>query len=62
MEVGAAPERLCDEAEMPEGRWQARCAGCGKLHHKHRRPKHMVGWWCRQCGRERGRLTWSRAG
>lgn len=62
LEVGAKPERLCYDVNMPEGRWQATCAGCGMRHHKHRRPKHMVGWYCRHCGRERGRLIWQRAG
>jgi len=56
--VGARPERQSFEADMPAGRWQARCKGCGMLHHKHRRPKHMRGWWCVTCGRERGQLTW----
>jgi predicted SprT family Zn-dependent metalloprotease len=59
-QVGARPERLSYEARMPEGRWQAVCAGCGMLHHKHRRPKRMIGWYCRACGRERGKLIWSR--
>jgi predicted SprT family Zn-dependent metalloprotease len=62
LEVGAILERLCGEVNMPLGRWQAICAGCGMLHHRHRRPKHLVGWWCRHCGHERGRLTWHRAG
>jgi predicted SprT family Zn-dependent metalloprotease len=61
-EIGAKPERLGYEAHMPDGRWQARCGGCGMVHHRHRRPKHMVGWWCRYCGPERGRLTWRQAG
>jgi predicted SprT family Zn-dependent metalloprotease len=59
--VGAKPERLSSEALMPVGRWRAVCGGCGALHHKHRRPKQMVGWWCRRCGRERGRLVWTLA-
>ena len=29
--VGCKPERLSFEAEMPEGRWQATCGGCGLL-------------------------------
>lgn len=62
LEVGAIPERLCDDVNMPIGRWQAICGGCGMLHHRHRRPKHLIGWWCRHCGRERGRLAWYRAG
>jgi predicted SprT family Zn-dependent metalloprotease len=62
LEVGAIPERLCDDVNMPVGRWQAICPGCGMLHHRHRKPKHLVGWWCRHCGREHGRLTWQRAG
>ncbi len=61
-EVGAKPERVSYDVQMPDGRWQATCEGCGMRHHKHRRPKHMVGWYCRYCGRERGRLTWNQAG
>ena len=62
LEVGARPERLSYDVNMPVGSWQAVCPGCGRLHDRHRRPKHMVGWSCCYCGRERGRLTWSRAG
>jgi predicted SprT family Zn-dependent metalloprotease len=62
LRVGARPERLSYEADMPEGCWQATCGCCGMLHHKHRKPKHLVGWWCANCGPERGRLTWQRAG
>jgi predicted SprT family Zn-dependent metalloprotease len=61
LEVGAKPERLCYDVNMPEGRWQATCGCCGMRHHKHRRPKHMIGWYCRHCGRERGRLIWQLA-
>jgi hypothetical protein len=62
LEVGAKPERLSYAVKMPLGRWRAVCPGCGRLHDRHRRPKHMAGWHCAGCGRERGRLTWSRAG
>ena len=61
-EVGARPERLSYDVSMPLGRWQAVCPGCGRLHDRHRRPKHMAGWHCSYCGRERGRLSWSEAG
>ena len=60
-EVGAQPERLSHTADMPEGRWRAQCTCGGKLHHKHRKPKHIVGWYCTSCGRDRGRLCWTPA-
>jgi predicted SprT family Zn-dependent metalloprotease len=56
--IGAKPERLSFEVHMPEGRWQAICPGCGLHHHKHRKPKWMVGWFCTHCGKEKGSLTW----
>jgi predicted SprT family Zn-dependent metalloprotease len=56
--VGARPERLSFEADMPEGRWRATCGGCGRHHHRHRRPKHLRGWYCMYCGPQRGRLEW----
>lgn len=59
LRVGAKPERLSNEADMPDGRWQASCHGCGMLHHKHRKPKRMKGWFCCRCGPIRGRLAWS---
>jgi predicted SprT family Zn-dependent metalloprotease len=62
LEVGARPERLCFQVNMPEGRWQARCGCCGMLHCRHRKPKHMVGWFCRHCGQELGKLHWQHAG
>ena len=62
LEIGAKPERLSYEVNMPPGRWRAVCGGCGMQHHKHRKPKHMIGWYCRNCGRERGRLVWSCTG
>src|SRR5437764_2083788 len=57
LRIGARPERQSFEVAMPDGRWQARCPGCGTLHHKHRRPKHMRGWYCQWCGPERGKLA-----
>jgi predicted SprT family Zn-dependent metalloprotease len=61
-EIGARPERCCNvELELPQGRWMARCGGCGGEFRRHRRPKRMTGWFCRKCGRERGALTWQQS-
>jgi predicted SprT family Zn-dependent metalloprotease len=59
LRVGAKPERLSNEPDMPQGRWQAICGSCGMRHHKHRRPKHKKGWFCCRCGPHRGALVWS---
>jgi len=55
--VGCRPER-CARAEMPAGRWRAECPGCMRSFTRHQRPKKMTGWYCRACGREKGRLEW----
>jgi predicted SprT family Zn-dependent metalloprotease len=57
-EIGARPER-CGQADMPRGRWQASCPGCGTAFSRHRRPKRLRGWFCPACGPGRGNLTWS---
>jgi predicted SprT family Zn-dependent metalloprotease len=57
-QVGCRPER-CGAADMPPGRWRADCAACRAVFHRHRRPRPLSGWFCRGCGRERGRLAWS---
>jgi predicted SprT family Zn-dependent metalloprotease len=57
LEVGAVP-KSCSQAEMPEGRWRAKCKTCGTLFHRHRRPKRLKGWFCGDCGSERGGLKW----
>lgn len=58
-QVGAKPERLSNEPDMPQGRWQATCASCSMRHHKYRRPKRMKGWFCCRCGPHRGALKWA---
>lgn len=60
MRVGCKPER-CDrgEAVMPRGRWQARCAACGKEYWRHRRPSRRARYWCRGCGPERGAIVFA---
>ena len=60
VEIGARPSR-CGHAAMPEGRWQARCGACGYCFQRHRKPHRLRGWFCRQCGEERGKLTWKRS-
>lgn len=57
IEVGARPQR-CGDADMPEGRWRARCGGCGKHFHRHRRPKPGRCWFCQTCGPVWGKLIW----
>jgi SprT protein len=57
LEIGAKPERF-GSANMPVGRWRARCSSCGKAFHRHRRPKRLQGWYCLHCGLERGMLEW----
>jgi predicted SprT family Zn-dependent metalloprotease len=57
LEIGARPER-CGQADMPAGRWQARCNGCGQEFSRHRRPRRLKGWFCRACGPERGGFVW----
>jgi predicted SprT family Zn-dependent metalloprotease len=56
LEVGARPER-CSEADMPPGRWRARCGGCGTHFHRYRRPREAE-WFCRGCGPAQGKLIW----
>lgn len=60
IEIGARPER-CGQADMPEGSWRARCHGCGKHFHRHRKPKRLAGWFCKECGPDRGKLIWKEA-
>jgi predicted SprT family Zn-dependent metalloprotease len=62
LEIGARPQRLSYEVNMPAGRWQARCGQCGQVHHRHRKPTVLRGWYCCHCGEERGQLVWQQAG
>jgi predicted SprT family Zn-dependent metalloprotease len=57
VEVGARPSR-CGNADMPEGKWKARCGACGRKFHRHRRPQQSDGWFCPECGPVRGKLVW----
>lgn len=59
-EIGAKPERCYgDEVQMPNGRWQATCPTCHQRFHRHRRPRRITGWYCRDCGPTAGQLRWS---
>jgi predicted SprT family Zn-dependent metalloprotease len=62
LRIGAKPERLDYAVVMPMGQWRATCSSCGMVHDKHRKPKHMRGWFCRRCGPRLGQLTWSYRG
>jgi predicted SprT family Zn-dependent metalloprotease len=59
--IGARPERCYDSDQivMPRGKWIGECQGCRKKYFRHRRPRTLVGWHCRGCGKERGPLVWS---
>lgn len=59
-EIGARPER-CGIADMPKGKWQARCDGCSTSFHRHRKPVRTRGWFCRTCGPQKGKLVWKLA-
>jgi len=61
LEVDANPERCYgDEIDMPKGRWRATCPGCGQEFHRHRRPRILQGWHHKECGKDRGTLSWAR--
>jgi ribosomal protein L37AE/L43A len=45
--------------QMPNGRWQATCPTCHQHFHRHRRPRRITGWYCRDCGPTAGQLRWS---
>ncbi|MCC6679587.1 MAG: SprT-like domain-containing protein [Phycisphaeraceae bacterium] len=54
--VGARPQRTNGTAAMPAGSFRATCPGCGRVHHRHRRPLKDRTYYCRICGRESGEL------
>lgn len=61
-EIGARPEACYgDDVEMPRGRWRATCPGCATEFDRHRRPPRMIGWFCRDCGPNTGKLKWEDA-
>jgi predicted SprT family Zn-dependent metalloprotease len=57
IEIGAKPIR-CGTADMPKGCWLSHCNGCGRQFHRHRKPKRVKGWFCRECGPDLGKLLW----
>ncbi len=56
-EIGAVPQRLDYEADMPEGNWVAVCPGCGENHTRFRRPMLGRTYVCRGCGPKEGKLS-----
>lgn len=59
--IGAKPERLCSNAIMPKGQWQAHCPKCQKEFYRHRKPKYNGYTYCRACGPTNGSLTYRKA-
>ena len=51
--TGANPERCYDheEVDAPQGDWSAKCNGCGRMHHKFRRPKRDLFCAVKECRR-----------
>ncbi|MEQ9454751.1 MAG: SprT-like domain-containing protein [Phycisphaeraceae bacterium] len=50
------PPRVRGEADMPSGRWQARCPGCAEQHARYRKPMRGRIYYCRRCGPDHGTL------
>lgn len=59
VELGCTPAACSSVAQMPQGRFQATCPNCGKIHHRYRCPEVLTGWYCKACGPKVGLLTWS---
>jgi predicted SprT family Zn-dependent metalloprotease len=59
MRIGAKPQRTCEYAEMPKGKWKATCAGCSVTHHRHKQPAAGATYHCRSCGAIKGRLVFA---
>jgi len=55
-QIGATPERCDNTAEMPKGKWVAKCPGCQKEFSRHRRPLKKARYSCRTCGLAKGEL------
>jgi predicted SprT family Zn-dependent metalloprotease len=65
--IGAKPERICDNSNVVGANsslalWKARCAQCGYLHTRHRRPKYINSLRCvatAMCKSNKTPLVWS---
>lgn len=55
-QIGATPQRCDTVAQMPKGRWTARCPGCQKEFNRHKRPKRNRNYHCAACGSVRGAI------
>lgn len=57
--IGAKPVRCYgNHVNMPKGQWKAKCNSCNKEFHLHRRPNHLTGRYCSQCGPTKGILIY----
>jgi predicted SprT family Zn-dependent metalloprotease len=59
--IGATPKRCDDRADMPKGRWHARCPSCAREFHRFRRPNRRAKYSCAKCGPSRGSITFCMA-
>lgn len=59
-QVGARPQRCydADVVTMPQGKYVAKCGGCGREFRRHKPVKRYSWRYCLACGPEVGRLTY----
>lgn len=62
VELGATPTAKCVGSEMPST-WEARCPSCTMVYRRHRLlARKRDSYYCPDCGRVNGKLTWVRHG
>lgn len=58
--VGCKPIRCynLDEVSTPKGNWCATCPSCGMTDRRLKRPKRLVGMYCKKCGPDKGKVVY----